>query len=448
MWGGVVHQPQGGAVERARESRASSVLDPGEPDPSTRVGDGARAGPAATRRCWQRWRRRDQAVLSRQQLAALQGQAERPPERNVTLALSENAFSLLAFCPSRESIDRKDMAASIELARPMYILISDSSLRRIIACWTQGNRTRAHGSATEPELGPRRHREDDNRPRKTSRGPQLKTATDDKSWKTRTKYQDGKSAEEKQKKRLPQNSLKPLQMIQNSAARVLTKTKRRDHITLILKSLHWLPISHRIDFSLSLKWVGPNYLHDMFKWYSQTRTKQGEAAISHYGVHLYNQLLETIKNATTIAIFKTKVKTKLFLDAFCNTFVNRWLAVQRWLVHRLGVWGLYVFVSCLAVTGSTERSLRLIKSWAGDFSLVLLTGTLLTSVCTCASNPSVILLSWCCIDFRDRVSATGLFDVFANVLRREPVYEEFLFLLVARFHHGVYGFVVARRSSL
>ncbi|KAK0146729.1 Ubiquitin-conjugating enzyme E2 G1 [Merluccius polli] len=49
----------------------------------------------------------------------------------VTLALSENAFSLLAFCPSRESIDRKDMAASIELARPMYILISDSSLRRI-----------------------------------------------------------------------------------------------------------------------------------------------------------------------------------------------------------------------------------------------------------------------------------------------------------------------------
>ncbi|KAK0136520.1 hypothetical protein N1851_027361 [Merluccius polli] len=30
LWGGVVHQPQGGAVERARESRASSVLDPGE----------------------------------------------------------------------------------------------------------------------------------------------------------------------------------------------------------------------------------------------------------------------------------------------------------------------------------------------------------------------------------------------------------------------------------
>ena len=42
---------------------------------------------------------------------------------------------------------------------------------------------------------------------------------------------------------LPKNGIKPLQMIQNSAARVLTKTKRRVQITPILKSLHWLPIS-------------------------------------------------------------------------------------------------------------------------------------------------------------------------------------------------------------
>ena len=60
--------------------------------------------------------------------------------------------------------------------------------------------------------------------------------------------------------RLPKNR-KPFQMILNSAA---TKTKRRDHITPILKSLHWLPISYRIDFKAlllvfkSLKGVGPN----------------------------------------------------------------------------------------------------------------------------------------------------------------------------------------------
>ena len=40
----------------------------------------------------------------------------------------------------------------------------------------------------------------------------------------------------------PNKSLKTLQLVQNAAARVLTKTRKRDHITPILASLHWLPI--------------------------------------------------------------------------------------------------------------------------------------------------------------------------------------------------------------
>ncbi|KAK0147942.1 hypothetical protein N1851_012402 [Merluccius polli] len=50
LWGGVVHQPQEGAVEGARESSASSMLDPRGPDLDARVADGARARPAATTR--------------------------------------------------------------------------------------------------------------------------------------------------------------------------------------------------------------------------------------------------------------------------------------------------------------------------------------------------------------------------------------------------------------
>ena len=38
-----------------------------------------------------------------------------------------------------------------------------------------------------------------------------------------------------------------LQLIQNAAAGVLTRTKRSEHITPALKSLLWLPVSHRID---------------------------------------------------------------------------------------------------------------------------------------------------------------------------------------------------------
>ena len=45
---------------------------------------------------------------------------------------------------------------------------------------------------------------------------------------------------------LPQKSTKQLQLIQNAAARVLTRTKRSEHITPVLKSLHWLPVQSRL----------------------------------------------------------------------------------------------------------------------------------------------------------------------------------------------------------
>ena len=45
---------------------------------------------------------------------------------------------------------------------------------------------------------------------------------------------------------LPKNSILMLQIIQNQAARILTKTLRRDHITEVLIDLHWLRIEERI----------------------------------------------------------------------------------------------------------------------------------------------------------------------------------------------------------
>ncbi|KAL2093106.1 hypothetical protein ACEWY4_010418 [Coilia grayii] len=138
---------------------------------------------------------------------------------------------------------------------------------------------------------------------------------------------------------LPKKTIKQLQLIQNAAARVLTRTKRSDHITPILRSLHWLPVSYRIDFKelllvfKSLNGMGPNYLLDMFQLYAPTRslrsrkkkllvepavrTKCGEAAFSCYAVKLWNRPPEDIKNAPTVGSFKSRLKTKLFSDAFC-----------------------------------------------------------------------------------------------------------------------------------
>ncbi len=37
---------------------------------------------------------------------------------------------------------------------------------------------------------------------------------------------------------------KLLKKVQNAAARVLTKTKKYDHISPVLSTLHWLPVKH------------------------------------------------------------------------------------------------------------------------------------------------------------------------------------------------------------
>jgi len=41
-----------------------------------------------------------------------------------------------------------------------------------------------------------------------------------------------------------------LQSVQNAAARLVTGARRRDHITPVLRQLHWLPVKQRIDFTV------------------------------------------------------------------------------------------------------------------------------------------------------------------------------------------------------
>ena len=51
---------------------------------------------------------------------------------------------------------------------------------------------------------------------------------------------------------LPDAQLQKLQFVQNSAARLVTVTRRREHITPVMFALHWLPIRQRIQFKLLL----------------------------------------------------------------------------------------------------------------------------------------------------------------------------------------------------
>ena len=51
---------------------------------------------------------------------------------------------------------------------------------------------------------------------------------------------------------LPKNQIEKLQRVQNCAARLVVNARRHDHITPVLKDLHWLPVEQRIIFKILL----------------------------------------------------------------------------------------------------------------------------------------------------------------------------------------------------
>ena len=64
----------------------------------------------------------------------------------------------------------------------------------------------------------------------------------------------------------PLRLMQKLQMVQNTAARLLTGVKRYQHISPMLAILHWLPIRFCVDFEVlmmaykALNGLGPRYL--------------------------------------------------------------------------------------------------------------------------------------------------------------------------------------------
>ena len=50
---------------------------------------------------------------------------------------------------------------------------------------------------------------------------------------------------------LPDTLLRKLQSVQNATARLITSTWRSDHISLVLRKLHWLPIRERVKFRVA-----------------------------------------------------------------------------------------------------------------------------------------------------------------------------------------------------
>ncbi len=80
----------------------------------------------------------------------------------------------------------------------------------------------------------------------------------------------------------PASSIHKLQIVQNAAARVLTRSRKYDHITPILQSLHWLPMKFRISYKIvlltykDLNDLAPAYLTNLLSRYNPTRSLRSQ----------------------------------------------------------------------------------------------------------------------------------------------------------------------------
>ena len=131
----------------------------------------------------------------------------------------------------------------------------------------------------------------------------------------------------------------PDAQVQNAAARLVTGTHRREHITPVLFALHWLPIRQRIQFKLLLlvyrctHQLAPAYLTDLVVPYVPARSlrsvEQNVLAVKRYnlerygrrsfsvaGPSLWDALSSAIRNSMSLPAFRSNLKTRLFREAF------------------------------------------------------------------------------------------------------------------------------------
>ena len=81
---------------------------------------------------------------------------------------------------------------------------------------------------------------------------------------------------------VPKTILNKLQNVQNTAARVVTRTSRFSHITPILKELHWLPIQYRVQYKIlthtckALHGQSPGYIKKLLNVYMPRRYSRSQ----------------------------------------------------------------------------------------------------------------------------------------------------------------------------
>ena len=140
---------------------------------------------------------------------------------------------------------------------------------------------------------------------------------------------------------ISEHNIDRLQRIQNSAARMVTNTRKYSHVKPVLQKLHWLPVKQRIHFKIlvttykCITGKAPEYLCELLSIRRSSRVLRssnqlllqmpvsklksyGEGAFSVAGPTLWNRLPEEVRNKPSLESFKLLLKTHLFKIAFLN----------------------------------------------------------------------------------------------------------------------------------
>ena len=138
---------------------------------------------------------------------------------------------------------------------------------------------------------------------------------------------------------LPACTLRKLELVQNSAARLLMGTSCQAHITPVLCELHWLPVARRITYKVlclvykALHEISaPAYLRSLLcergnEWVLRSSSattlvvpcsfrSYGDRAFGVYAPKMWNSLPLHLRNSTSLASFKKALKIFLFVDSF------------------------------------------------------------------------------------------------------------------------------------
>ena len=145
---------------------------------------------------------------------------------------------------------------------------------------------------------------------------------------------------------IQQDLIAKLQRLQNSAARIVSRTRKYEHITPVLIKLHWLPIKFRIQFKVlllvykALNGLAPKYIKELLVPYKprrhlrseakglldepRTRLKFGDRAFSISAPRLWNTLPQHLKDSSScqpIEALLTMTQTMTMCSAF-EHFMN------------------------------------------------------------------------------------------------------------------------------